>query len=68
MSAFTEVQAAFGANDETFSACAKFGIIHFSPEIEWIFNDCHLSVSSVRANLERGSIVSLLLQLVRLKW
>lgn len=61
MSAFTEVQAAFGANDETFSACAKFGIIHFSPEIEWIFNDCHLSVSSVRANLERGSIVSLLL-------
>lgn len=61
MSAFTEVQAAFGVNDETFSACAKFGIIHFSPEIEWIFNDCHLSVSSVRANVERGSIVSLLL-------
>ena len=61
MNAFSEVQAAFGVNDETFSACAKFGIIHFSPEIEWIFNDCHLSVSSVRANVDRGSIVSLLL-------
>lgn len=61
LNAFSEVQAAFGANDETFSSCAKFGIIHFSPEIEWIFNDCHLSVSSVRANVERGSIVSLLL-------
>lgn len=61
MNAFSEVQAAFGVNDETFSACAKFGIIHFSPEIEWIFNDCHLSVSSVRSNVDRGSIVSLLL-------
>lgn len=59
--AFSEVQAAFGANDESFSACAKFGIIHFSPEIEWIFNDCHLSVSSVRSSIDRGSIVSLLL-------
>ena len=61
MSAFMEVQAAFGVNDDTFSACAKFGIIHFSPEIEWIFNDCYLSVRSVRSNVEFGSIVSLLL-------
>lgn len=61
INAFSEVQAAFGANDESFSACSKFGIIHFSPDIEWIFNDCHLSVSSVRSNVDRGSIVSLLL-------
>ena len=61
LDAFSEVQAAFGANDESFAACAKFGIVHFSPGIEWIFNDCHLSVSSVRSNIERGSISSLLL-------
>lgn len=61
INAFSEVKAAFGANDETFSACAKFGLIHFSPDTEWILSDCHLSVSSVKSNIERGSVVSLLL-------
>jgi vesicle-fusing ATPase len=59
--AFSEVQAAFGVNDESFLSCAKFGIIHFSPQIEWIFNDCNLCVKSIRSSTDTGSIVSLLL-------
>jgi vesicle-fusing ATPase len=49
---FSQVQAAFGANDEGLSARVKFGIIHVSPQIDWVFNDGHLSVSSVRTNID----------------
>lgn len=61
LTAFSEVQAAFGVNDDSLSSIVQYGIIDFAPAIEWIFNDCNLCVSSARASVEKGGIVSLLL-------
>lgn len=58
MSAFGEVQAAFGVSDESLAIGGQYGVIDFAPSLEWILGECELSVKSARA---RGGVVSLLL-------
>ncbi len=60
LTAFNEVQAAFGKSDNEFDGCAINGIVNFSPSIQNIMQDGSLFIQQVK-NSDRTPLVSVLL-------